>query len=1117
MGLDARVSSTDDLKAAIAALEAQREELGNNIVDIAVKPLQTHLDALSSKNQVTKNAQRLKQVTVLFTDIVGSTVMVRQLDPEDVHTIMDGSLANLTTIINNHHGRVLQYAGDSLLAVFGADESHEEDPENAVRAGLAFLDASQEIAHEIENQYGLKGFQIRVGINTGRVLLGGGVESENSIRGITVHVAARMEQSAPAGGMRISHNTYRHIRGVFDVSEQPLIEVKGLAEPMRSYLVHDIKPRAFRSVSRGIDGIETPMVGRDAELTLLQQAFLSLFEKMHNHCSTTEVVTVVADAGIGKSRLLYEFENWAETQSAPYYIFKGRALPKTCQQPYGLLHDILTWRLQIAESDSAEVARNKLTETVAPLFETGEIAQIDILGHLVGLDFSTSPHLQGILDDPQQIRDQGFHVAAQIFRRIAQKKDMPSILILDDLQWADDDSLEFLNYLLDVNSDVPMLIIGMTRPELYKRHPAWLTNHANSLRIDLQLLSDAHSHQLTSELLNRLGNVPAVLRNLIMTSADGNPFYMEELIRMLIDDGAIIIDAGEWHLLPEKLLNTRVPDTLTGVLQARLDNLSVNERATLQRAAIIGYVFWDHTLAALDNRCVDALPALLQKELIVAQTTSTFEGACEYTFHHHVLHHVTYETVLKRDRQSFHLGTAIWYENLAKERAGDYLGATANHYKKAGKALRATHYYTLAAEDAASRHGRDATLHYVQQALELADNDDHPLRWRLFTAREKIFATQEDRIAHNADLDALELTANALDSDKFRAEALLRRAMAKCDSGDYPATEKIARSVLTFTQTPDTVAIAAQARGTQAFALRRMGNFPAAQPAAETGLRLAQEAGNRAIEGELLSNLAGLAAESGDLLKCFRLDEEYLAITRETGDQGREVNALNTMGDNALRLGDYSMARHTLDKALSLSRSIGSRYGECVVLLNLASLANLQNENTSAIGFAQESIIISEQSGLRDLEAAAMLMLGLALTGLGQNTRAYTALERSRDLFNENFSPHLAMEAIAALACIELVNGDSDKAIQHVEVVLQHLENNGSLDGTEEPLRILWMLYDVLQQVQDARAIELLAKAHQQLQKRAEKILDTQLRGAFLDNVPHNLAIKTAWRKQCSR
>jgi len=247
------------LEAAIAALEAQRPLLGDAVVAMAIAPLRDKLIALRARAQ---GEQQLKTVTILFMDIVGSTQLSQYLDPEDVHAVMDTALERLSALVRAQNGQVLKYAGDSLLAAFGAEHALEGDAERAVRAGLAILEEAPRLAAEVQAAYGLQGFNLRVGINTGRVLLGGGVDGESSIRGAPVNIAARMEQTAPPGGLRISHQTYRHVRGVFDVEAQVPIEIKGITGPVRSYLVLRAKPRAFRVVNRGLEGIESPMVGR---------------------------------------------------------------------------------------------------------------------------------------------------------------------------------------------------------------------------------------------------------------------------------------------------------------------------------------------------------------------------------------------------------------------------------------------------------------------------------------------------------------------------------------------------------------------------------------------------------------------------------------------------------------------------------------------------------------------------------------------------------------------------------------------------------------------------------------------------------------------------------------
>ena len=338
-----------------------------------------------------------------------------------------------------------------------------------MRAGLAILGAVREQAEQVRRQYGYDGFTVRVGVHTGGVLLGGGVDAKDSIRGQAVNIAARMEQTAPPGGLRISHDTYRHVRGVFTVEPQPQLAVKGVDEPITTYVVLSAKPRAFRVATRGIEGVETRMIGRDAELEQLQDAFQRL-------CSggTLAAVTVVGEAGMGKSRLLYEFQNWAEARPEGFYIFQGRAHPQTQGQAYGLLRDILAWRLQIADSESMEAAKRQGRTghcSVLRANDGDDMAQAHahLLGHLIGLDFSDSRHIKGILNDGKQIRNRGFHAAAQMFRRIATRDGAPIVLLLEDLHWADDGSLDFLNYLAQVNRDVPMLMLGLTRPTLFDR------------------------------------------------------------------------------------------------------------------------------------------------------------------------------------------------------------------------------------------------------------------------------------------------------------------------------------------------------------------------------------------------------------------------------------------------------------------------------------------------------------------------------------------------------------------------------------------------------------------------------------------------------------------------
>ncbi len=1108
-------SEIQQLAAGIAALEAQRALLGDAVVEMAAAPLRARLEAARSQQTApaAEAPQQLKQVSVLFIDVVGSTAMAQRLDPEDIHAVMDSALARFTTLVQQHQGQVLQYTGDGMLAAFGADAAHEDDPESAIRAALEIVAAAKEIAAQVQRDHQVGSFNVRAGINTGSVLLGGGVDAEGTIRGTTVNIAARMEQSAPPGGLRISHDTYRHVRGVFNVTKEPPLLVKGSDEPMVTYLVHGTKPRAFRVVTRGIEGVETRMVARDAELEQLQDAFRSLYRS-----ARPIAIDVVAEAGIGKSRLLYEFENWAEAQPETFYYFRGRAHPQTQTEPYGLLRDVLAWRLQISDGDDAETARKKLVDGVMPLFREDKAegeANAHLLGQLLGLDFSASPHVRGIGDDARQIRNRGFHAAAQVLRRTAALNDSPIMLLLDDLHWADDGSLDFVDYLVQVNADVSMLMLCMTRPTLFERRPDWGSIESAWSRIDLQPLDKRGSRELANVLLQRLDSIPVALRELITGGAEGNPFYMEELVKMLVDDGAILTGSEAWQVVPDKLLAAHVPPTLTGVLQARLDSLSADEKLALQQASVIGFVFWDQALAALDANSARSLGTQVQRGLVVPREHAAFEGQKEYAFKHQILHQVTYDSLLKRHRREYHARAAAWLAHMSRDRAAESLGLAAEHYERAGDRANACSFFTRAAENAAARYANETMLGYVERALALAEPDDHTTRWRLLLVRESFLLFQNDRAAHAADLDALSLHAEALDDDARRAEVALRRASAHNSAGDHAAGERAAREGLALAYPLESATMAVPLHSILSASLIGRGDYAQARQTAEAGLALARAREDRAGESSLINVLGLIAMEQGELTVAAEHFELTLSIEREIGNRAREGLRLNNLGSVYPRLGDYAKARRHLDDGLRVARAIGRRNVEAGVLLNTASVAHLQGDDSTALTYARAAFDVALASGQKDIEAYARLVAGHAELGLGRLAAAGVAYADSRDRLQLlKMRSQQVLDPVSGLARVALAQGAVDEAVAQMETVHAHIAAGGSLDGTEEPLLIPLTCYQVFAAAGDPRAASVLANAHSELLAQAARIADLQARRGFLHNVPHHREIVAAWERQ---
>jgi predicted ATPase len=515
------------------------------------------------------------------------------------------------------------------------------------------------------------GFDVRVGAHTGRVLLGGGVDAEGTIRGFTVNIAARMEQSAPVGALRISHDTWRQVRGVFEVQAQPPLQVKGQDEPLATYLVLAARPRAFRVAGRGIGDIETALVGREAELARL----LAAFERTAAG-GGLQSATLIADAGLGKSRLLHELQHRLDLHAQRCWLVLGRSHPGGTQQPYGLLRDMLAWRLQIADSDGADAARLRFVQGLQPFFaadgEEAALRQAEMLGQLIGLDFSASPRLAGFVSDARLLRDGALAAFATWLQRLATSDGSPAVVLLDDLQWADDASLDALLQLRE-RFELPLLLVLAARPALLERRADWGRGWERHDTLTLAPLSASERQTLMRALLQRVADLPEALLSQLDAQAEGNPYYAEELVLMLIDDGVIDTAAEPWRVRSERLVGARIPGTLVGVLQARLDALAAVERRALQAASIVGPVFWDEALSALDADATQALPALRNKAMVQARPESAFEGTREENFHHHLLHQVTYDTLLKAERRSGHALAASWLAERVGDRAAEYL------------------------------------------------------------------------------------------------------------------------------------------------------------------------------------------------------------------------------------------------------------------------------------------------------------------------------------------------------------------------------------------------------------------------------------------------------------
>ena len=719
------------IQHTIAALEAQRGILDDGVISASIAALQEKLSALEIK---VEPPEQRKLATLLFVDTVGSTHMYQGLDPEVMRDIQDAILKRLAEIIQEHGGHVTRFMGDGFMAVFGTPLAKENDPERAVRAGLGILAAANVIASDLKQQRGINDFQVRVGINTGLVAVGGMTEAGDTVMGATVNLAARLESAAPPGELLISHNTYRHVAGLFEVDPLSPVTGKGFDEPVAVYLVKRIQPRAFHMPERGVEGVQTRMIGRDMELHILQDTWYHILQSGEG-----QVITIVGEAGVGKSRLLVEFLNWVETLPESRINFLGRCRQERQSQPYALLRNLFSLYFDIQESDPTEVVFEKVEKGMAG-FVSASAAHI--AGQLVGFDFSASPHLEGVLDNPQLLRDLGLKTIQDFFQAAVHQA--PALLCLEDIHWADDSSLDLIDLLGRSMQDQRVLIMYLTRDRLFERRPFWGEGQALHNRVKLKPLSKWDSRLLVEEILRLVDQLPVALRELVVSSAEGNPFYIEEMIKMLIEQGVIVksetltTQDRAWRVEPHRLAHARVPPTLTGVLQARLDDLPAAEREVLQQASVVGRLFWDHAVdhihrlanPGLDRENVAALLASLRsRELVFHREASQFTGTGEYFFKHEVLRDVTYESIPLRTRRKYHGLAAEWLMVRSRERIGEYTGQIAEHLELAGQKKEAITHLLQAGDQAVARFANSDAIQYYNRGLELLrEIPESPLR-----------------------------------------------------------------------------------------------------------------------------------------------------------------------------------------------------------------------------------------------------------------------------------------------------------------------------------------------------------------------------------------------------
>lgn len=979
-------SEIELLQQSISALESQRAMLGDSVVDTAIAPMREKLLLLQAQQQ----EQQRKFVTILFADVSGFTALAETLDPEDISDLMNEMWQNLDSIILAQGGSIDKHLGDGVMAIWGREQAHENDPERAIRAALEMLDYLKS-----DPNLGAK-FRMRVGINTGSALLGSlGTQGEYTAMGDTVNVAARLEKAAPVGKVLISADTYRQVRGLFNVETIPGLELKGKSEPLQAYIVHGARPRMFRPGARGVEGIETRMIGRDRPFRTLTAAIERMTSK-----PGLQVFTIIGDVGIGKSRLLHEVERWLDASSLTPWLFKARADPQRQEQALSLVRDLFFYYFQIQETDNGQVAREKLEHGVVNLLgEKGrEIAHY--IGQMLGFDFSESDYLQPFRNDPRILRSRAFDAVVEFFSHLAESA--PLLFLLEDLHWVDESSLNLFRHFREQGAHLRCVVIATARPSFFERTSEWERQLPGMEILRLEPLREEDSHQLTREILRKVSNLPLSFEEMLVQHTDGNPFYIEELIKMFIENGSIIKSESEWRIDTEKVKSVRVPPSLVGVLQARLDRLSHEERLLLQRASVIGRVFWDDALTYIDDKeaglgeITPLLRSLAQKELIYRRNQSVFAGSEEYLFRHVLLRDVVYEQSLKSQRRLYHHHTAQWLISKSGERAQAYAGVLAEHFDLAGEVDKAIDWYLRASQSATETFVFESAFEYLQRALVLMQL--HPPDRRCIEAHEqRAYVNYQLTRWQEALQDYRAMLESAIQFQDLPAQmrALHGLALVNEIRGNYDAVlEAVAEAEKRYDllDSPD-LAEMAQILLEKSRSFYYQGKYAAAKASAQRGLEAALEA-QASLQTARLYNVLGMVyVVEGHYERALEYKHRSLEHWRLIGNRVYEAAMLNNIGENYRLMGEYQRALGFYEESLQMARQVRDLGQVVVCLSNMGGTYTAMGEFDAAIHALESAMHASQEKVFTEVET--LCFLAEAYLGKGSLEQAMETILRA--------------------------------------------------------------------------------------------------------------------------
>ncbi|MGH8929893.1 MAG: ATP-binding protein [Egibacteraceae bacterium] len=853
-------------------------------------------------------------VTVVFTDIAGSTELAERSDPEQLRRVMSRYFAEMRMVVERHGGTVGKFVGDAVMAVFGIPQAHEDDALRAVRAAAEMRDALEPLNKDLQRDWGIT-VRARTGVNTGEVVTDHGDVGGALVVGDAVNVAARLEQAASSQEILLGEDTYRLVKGAVKVEPLKPLAVKGKSNRLRVFRLLRIVPGVHTTPTRRLD---TPLVGRGEELDALRQVFEQVVSQQ-----ACQLFTLLGVAGVGKSRLAAEFVASVDDEAT---VLQGHCLSYGEGITFWPVAEIVKQVAGVSDDDSSQGAQAKLLrllqgEDEAPLI-------VERVGQLVGFVQATVAS------------DEILWGVRKLLEALARRQAV--VVVFEDLHWAEPTFLDLIDHITDWSRHAPVLVLCLARPDLLAQRPSWGEGKANASSLELGPLSEQDSQQFMENLLGRR-TLAGRVRARISETAEGNPLYLEEILSMLIDNGLLTEANGQW-VATANLREIRLPPTIQGLLATRLDRLDTDERQIIEAASAVGTVFSQEALVellpeSLGRRVEPLLTTLVAKKLANPHPSNGRERV--FRFHHALIRDAAYNATSKLGRAQLHERVADWLERTAGERIGEHEEILGYHLESAyrygkdlrppdaharGLAWRAAERLSTAGIRALARGDMGAAANLLSRAVALLPAHDQRRLSLLPNLAEALMSTGELEDAEVTLAEALE-AATSSGNVQLRAHLLLARSMQRLFTNQQGGAEEARREAVNaipiFEAAGDELGLARSWRLLSVVHLA-FAHFSAAEDAMDRAATYARRTGDRQEELDCLFWLplplwAGPTTPERGIRRC----EEILR--RADGDRKVKASVLFARGAFEAMRGRFRESSELLTLARAILEDLGLR------------------------------------------------------------------------------------------------------------------------------------------------------------------------------------------------